>query len=114
MSDITNLKATNETSVEQTFEEGVPIRDGEMKKRNEFYWKQVRRFVLYPDGNIKYYKNKTIQRGNIFLDGKTRVVKTGRNSMEIQQAARTYYLFDSGKSDIDGWITDLKRVIATL
>ena len=33
------------------------VREGILLKRNEWYWKQERHFVLHANGDLKYYKN---------------------------------------------------------
>ena len=75
--------------------ENQVVRQGELKKRNEYLMRQTRLFVLSKDGQIKYYKNQTLQRGTIFLCPETRLNKTGRSSFEIVTPSRTWYLYSS-------------------
>jgi hypothetical protein len=34
------------------------VREGVLEKRNEWYWKQQRHFVLYLNGEVKYFKDE--------------------------------------------------------
>ena len=43
------------------------IKRGDLKKRNKFFVKQTRTFVLTNEPRIKYYKNKTELRGEVLL-----------------------------------------------
>ena len=76
--------------------------------------KQNRLFVISRDGQIKYYKDKTLHRGTVLLCRYTTVAKTSRTSFEIKTPSRTWYLFDAGDNSIDGWIRDIETVIGTL
>jgi len=92
------------------------VRQGELKKRNEYYWKQVRHFALLKDGTVKYYKDYTLHRGTIVLCKDTKIVKTNKVSFEIVTPARTYYLYDAANDakNIQLWVDDLKTVVSTL
>ena len=59
------------------------LREGELKKRNEFRLNQKRHFVLSRDGQMKYYKNKAMHRGTIVLGPETTVAKTSKNTFEV-------------------------------
>ena len=85
-----------------------------MKKRNEYLMKQVRLFILARDGTMKYYKNKTLQRGTIILDSESRLNKTSKNSFEIVTPSRTWYLYEVEANTTDAWIRDIQAVINTL
>ena len=84
-----------------------------MKKRNEFYIKQVRLFILNKEGKIDYYKDKILYRGTIKLTKDTKVIKTGKDRFEIHTPHRVYYLFetDSGRHESDNWIDRIREVI---
>ncbi len=90
------------------------MRQGELKKRNEYLMKQVRLFILARDGTIKYYKNKTLHRGTVILDGSSKLVKTSKNSFEIVTASRTWYLYEVESNTTDGWMRDIQQVIDSL
>ena len=49
-------------------QQDLVVREGVLKKRNEYRIKQARTFILQRDGLIKYYKDKTLHRGTILLD----------------------------------------------
>ena len=82
------------------------VMQGELKKQNEWWIKQVRLFVLCRDGQVKYYKDQTLHRGSINLCKNTRVVKTSQTSVEVVTPARTFYLFEAHNkaSTVDKWI----------
>lgn len=89
---------------------------GMMKKRNEWYMKQERFFVLTKDGVIKYFKDKTLLRGSIILCKESKCIRTSKYSMELQIPSRTYYLFESDfePHSLDKWIAEINKVIKTL
>ena len=70
-------------SITKNEELGLIVYQGELKKKNQWSMKQVRTFVLGRDGEMKYYKDKTLYRGSIILCRKTKVIKTSRNTFEI-------------------------------
>jgi len=39
------------------------VREGILLKRNEWYWKQERLFVLHADGSMKYFDMEIVQKG---------------------------------------------------
>jgi len=41
------------------------VREGILLKRNEWYWKQERLFVLHANGSIKYFDIDIVQKGAI-------------------------------------------------
>jgi len=84
------------------------VRQGELKKRNEYMMKQRRLFVMSNDGIIKYYKDKTLHRGTIILCNQTRIAKTSKTSFEIVTPSRTWYMYESVPNSIDAWIRDVE------
>lgn len=48
-----------------------------LQKRNEWYWKQDRRFLLQNDGQIKYY-DEDEQKGTVIMDKNARCIRTGK------------------------------------
>ncbi len=52
---------------------------GILLKKNKFFQKQPRLFILQKDGVLKYYKDFTKYKGNIILSKTTKVFKTARN-----------------------------------
>ena len=77
-------------------DQNLVVREGMLKKRNEFMVKQARLFVLSRDGLIKYYKDQTLHRGTILLDAATKVKRTGKKSFDIVTPQRTWHLYDEG------------------
>ena len=69
--------------------------------------KQTRLFVLGRDGQMKYYKDKTLHRGTVLLCRYTRVVKKSSTHFEIITPTRTWYLFQLHPNTIDLWIKDI-------
>ena len=54
-----------------------------MKKKNKYFWNQLRHFILLRKGQIEYYKDKTLLRGIITLTRDTKVVRTSKDKFEI-------------------------------
>jgi hypothetical protein len=59
------------------------VYQGEMKKKNKYFWNQLRHFILLRKGQIEYYKDKTLLRGIITLTRDTKVVRTSKDKFEI-------------------------------
>lgn len=101
-------------TIVQKEEQNLVVREGELKKRNEYRLKQTRLFCLTRDGLIKYYKDKMLHRGTILLCKNSRVSKSSKKSFEIKTPKRTWYLYEVETNTIDAWIRDIESVIATL
>ena len=82
------------------------VREGVLQKRNEWYWKQERHFVLYLNGEVKYFQNEADQKGTIVMNKNTKINRTSKTSFEITLDKRTYYLF-AEEIQVDLWIHDL-------
>jgi predicted homoserine dehydrogenase-like protein len=99
-------------SIMEKQKKGLIKLEGWLKKRNEFYIKQERYFILTQDGCIKYYKDKTLQRGSFLLDKTTKVNMPKKGRIEIKLPKRTFILFNSGMKDetntVDMWFKALK------
>lgn len=54
------------------------IRQGVLKKRNEWRMWQARRFVLMRDHTIAYFKDEVVQKGTILLERNTRIARTSK------------------------------------
>ena len=80
------------------------MREGVLKKRNEFGMKQTRLFILFRFGIIKYFKNWTLHRGTIVLKKTDTIRRVGKNAFDIVTANRTWHLFDEGQGLLDAWI----------
>ena len=65
-------------------EENPLVYSGELKKKNKYFMKQVRFFVLTRDGRVDYFKDKILLRGSIRLAKDSKVVKLGKDRFEIQ------------------------------
>ena len=83
-------------------------------KRNEWYWKQERLFVLTLDGTIKYFDIDIVQKGEINMNKQTRCVRDSDKHFELINGDRTYYLFSEKAGVVDQWITDINKVVAAL
>eukprot|EP00347_Sterkiella_histriomuscorum_P022448 403338451 len=94
-------------------EENIVLYQGELKKRNKFYWNQVRFFVLSKNGTLNYYKDKQLLRGFIKLCKDTKIVKTAKDKFEIQCPQRTFYLSESDNYRLssDEWIEKISEII---
>ena len=77
-----------------------------LQKRNEWYWKQDRRFLLQNDGQIKYYDEEE-QKGTVIMDKNARCIRTGKLSFEIQIVNRTYFLFGKTITEVEQWIEEI-------
>jgi hypothetical protein len=96
-----------------TLEEKILFK-GELKKKNKFFWQQVRTFILYRDGKLSYYKDKVLLRGTITLSKHTKVVKTQKDKFEIVNSDRTYFLQETEKFSSDTWIDKIRLLIESL
>jgi hypothetical protein len=54
-----------------------------LKKKNKYFWNQLRTFVLLRKGQIEYYKDKTLLRGIIALTKDSKVIRTAKDKFEI-------------------------------
>ena len=70
--------------------------------------------MLHHDGQIKYYADSTDHKGTIVMDAKTRCVRTGKLSFEIQIENRTYYLYGQAMQEVDSWLEEIQMVIEVL
>ena len=71
-------------------DDGPIVFEGELKKKNKYFWNQIRNFVLLRKGQIEYYKDKTLLRGIIPLTKDTKVVRTAKDKFEVITPTRTY------------------------
>ena len=71
----------------------MPVLEGNLLKKNKWYMKQERRFKLYADGRITYFK-ETEKKGEINLTKDSRARKVSRYEVElsIPSAKRIYIL----------------------
>jgi hypothetical protein len=92
------------------------VYEGNLKKKNKYFWNQSRTFILFRDGKLNYYKDKALYRGCILLCGNTKVVKTGRDKFEIVTPTRIFYLSEDEGSKLssDTWIDKIREVILFL
>jgi predicted homoserine dehydrogenase-like protein len=102
-------------SIMEKAKKGIIELEGFLKKRNEFYIKQERYFVLTRDGCIKYYKDKTLQRGSFLLDKTTKITNPKKGRLEIVMPRRTFILFNSGSKEetvtVDMWFKSLNKML---
>lgn len=54
-----------EEEAKKTDQSKTIVHQGELKKKNKFFWNQDRLFILYRSGLIEYYKDKTLLRGSL-------------------------------------------------
>ncbi|CDW74527.1 3-phosphoinositide-dependent protein kinase-1 [Stylonychia lemnae] len=97
-------------------DENIVIYQNELKKKNKYYWPQLRFFILTKNGQLSYFKDKALYRGQIRLCKETKVVKTAKDKFEIQTPTRTFYLSESDNSKLssDIWIDKIREVIEKL
>lgn len=92
------------------------VHQGELKKKNKFFWNQARNFILYQSGRLEYYKDKTLLRGFIQLTHATKVTRTAKDKFEIEIGERTYFLSESetAKLSTDEWIDKIREIAEQL
>ena len=103
-----------------------PVLSGLLLKRNKYYVKQQRRFELFMDGTINYYKNLEL-RGSLFLIPGTKAIKIGRNecTLRIPGARKDYQLLGKDPEkyplknrlfscNIDDWVSAINSVVQIL
>ena len=59
------------------------VKRGQLKKRNQYYMKQVRTFILTNEPKLTYYKNETELKGEIILSRQVYARRSGRDRFEI-------------------------------
>ena len=71
-----------------------PVLTGILLKQNRYWMKQERRFELYMNGHLKYYKNKDLK-GTLTLTKGSKALKVGRSEaiLRIEGAKKDYILF---------------------
>eukprot|EP00347_Sterkiella_histriomuscorum_P019665 403340754 len=72
---------------------------GYLLKKNRWFQKQCRFFQLFKNGDLKYFKDYKYK-GKITLTKDTKILKAGRNSIDIPQAEKTYTLIEVDKKDL--------------
>ena len=101
-----------------------PVLSGKMLKKNKYLMKQERKFVLFLDGTIKYYKDDE-QKGTIQLEKGRRMIKDGKSSATVPSTTKDFKLIqlaDIGKepkeerysSLLDDWIEAINLVVSEL
>lgn len=76
--------------------EDEPVMSGFLDKKNQFYIKQKREFVLYLNGEIRYYEpnsKRKDHRGTIYLVPSKRAIKDGRLAMIVNSKVKPFYLY---------------------
>lgn len=59
----------------------------------------MRFFKLYPNGELKYFKDVKKYKGKITLMKSTKVLKTGKHQIELPLKNKTYVLIEMDKKD---------------
>jgi hypothetical protein len=78
-----------------------------MLKKTKYMRDQPRKFVLYANGELKYYKEgEDEERGVIKIKADTKLIKVKKNKMEITANGKSYNLVEmaDNKFTIDHWI----------
>lgn len=89
----------------QTGEDGPKeikeVKRGHLKKKNQYFMKQVRTFILTNEPKLTYYKNETEYKGEVILSRQVYARRSGRDRFEIVTPQRTYFLIEcsAGESD---------------
>ncbi|CDW87721.1 3-phosphoinositide-dependent protein kinase 1 [Stylonychia lemnae] len=109
-------KKKNAIDQEENLEEGKievkELKRGLIKKRNQYYMKQVRTFILTTEPKLSYYKDETEYRGQIPLTRQVYARRSGRDRFEVVTPQRTYFLFECQAGDSDQWIVQINQVIS--
>ena len=72
---------------------------GFLLKKNRWFQKQVRYFILHPNGELKYYKDVKKYKGKITLGKNTRILKTAKNQIEVPTVDKSYILIEMDKKE---------------
>lgn len=81
------------------FETESVVCRGYLLKKNRWFQKQIRYFHLYSNGELKYFKDVKKYKGKITLSEGTRILKTGKNQMEIPTGDKTYVFVEVDRKD---------------
>ena len=89
------------------------VREGHLKKKNEWYIKQERRFVLYKSGKIEYFEpKKNEKRGSFQLTYNCEVHRVTANQFDVSVPGRVYNLYSVlDHEPVEGWVQDLNSII---
>ena len=91
------------------------VRDGILSKRNEYYWKQDRRFVLYQSGRVLYFEPKTNEmRGHLQLTARCHCERVSPKQFNLIVPGRTFNLYAAQEKALDGWLQDINAVLQLL
>lgn len=105
-------------------EKGEPVLKGRLLKQNKFWMKQERDFILYLNGEIKYFKGKD-HKGTMQLVKGHRCIKDGKLKATIDSKAKPFFLLqmpdiskcehsDRYSCKIDDWVEAVNLVIEEL
>ena len=124
------MTTTGETYADLMSDNTKVVFKGLLQKKNWYGNKQVRFFVLYNNGEIKYYKDMKDYKGSIQLGQGSQVRKTGRTTVNIFciKKQKEYVLIqpDSNTvnfakekemdrhSNVDDWVKALNQVVERL
>ena len=132
MSNLKNLPRRSANFVASELAFSNLICKGYLLKKNRWFNKQIRYFQLYQNGELKYFKDQTKYKGKITLAKNTKVLKTGKNQMEIPLIDKTYVFLECDRKDqleiggdphgneenftydIDKWIEAVQEVVDNL
>ena len=102
---------------------GTPILEGLLIKKNKWRMKQERRFFLYADGRVTYFKDLE-QKGTMNLTKDSKARKVNRYELEVTLPAlkRTYILLQGDLNKmpqskegfscrLDDWVDSINNVI---
>jgi len=97
---------------------------GKILKKNRWFMEQERRFELYANGDLKYYKG-TEHKGTMVLTKRSKALKTGRTNFEVvlPDVGKCYKLLqidqkvappkgDGYSCQIDDWVDAINFVVS--
>lgn len=89
------------------------VREGILQKRNVWFWKQDRHFILHKNGLLSYYSDGTAK-GMILLNkySKVDIIQEGQFDLTVREG-RVYHLFCKPQA-VKQWVQDIRAVVAGL
>ena len=106
------------------------IMKGNLLKKNRYWKKQLRFFILYQSGELMYYKDMTDFKGSIKIGPTSKVRKTAKTTVSLtcERKNKEYTIMQPENSQvnlikekevghisfIDDWVKEMQNVIALL
>lgn len=89
------------------------IKRGILKKKNRFFMKQTRIFVLTTEPRLKYYKTEHDFRGEIPLTQEVVAKTNGDGSFSLIAQRKTYVMVEIAPGDAEEWVEAINEAVQT-